>query len=533
VSADAAVVGDATVASDHAQMALFVERLPIGAVHVQDGRLIMNAAAERLIGYPRERIVTLEDWFATLYGEAAAELQAKYEALRAERFTRTTHGKIRRGDGVERLLEFRACTDTGGETWIFDDITERAAFDQGLIEAKQAAEAANRAKSEFLANMSHELRTPLNGVLTMAQLMARGELEASQREKLDIIRASGQELLHVINDILDFSKIEAGKLDLESIDFDPTKVLEAMLAGFAAVAERQQIELHLEVAANARGLRTGDPTRLRQIVNNYVSNALKFTAEGSVRIRIAGDGAEGREGLIIAVRDTGVGVPASKMPLLFQKFSQVDASTTRQFGGTGLGLAICRELAALMGGRVWADSEVGVGSTFYCALGLPYAGEAVQAETRDDVFDDFAAMDETGADPAPPLRILAAEDNRTNQVVLSTIMEVFGFELTLVENGREAVEAWSAGGFDLVLMDVQMPEMDGVTATRLIRKAELRSNLPRTPIIALSANAFSHQINEYAAAGMDAHVAKPIELATLQAVIEQVLSEDEPERLYA
>ena len=511
-----------------AQMARFVEHLPVGAVHVQAGRLSMNAAAERLIGYPRNQITTLRAWFATLYGDHTGERQARYEARQRSDVARTTVAKIRRADGEERLLEFRACTDMIGEIWIFDDITERAAFDQGLIEAKHAAEAANRAKSEFLANMSHELRTPLNGVLTMAQLMARGDLEVSQREKLDIIRASGQELLHVINDILDFSKIEAGKLELETIEFDPEKVLEGTLAGFAAVAERKQIELHLEVAPDARGLRLGDPSRLRQIVNNYVSNALKFTSQGSVRIRIAGDGKAGREGLTIAVRDSGVGVPPEKMALLFQKFSQVDASTTRQFGGTGLGLAICRELAALMGGRVWAESDIGVGSTFYVALALPYVGEPAEAQDDCAMFDDFG--EET---VHRQLRILAAEDNATNQVVLSTIMDVFGFELVLVGNGREAIDAWAGGGFDLVLMDIQMPEMDGVTATRLIRKAEARLNLPRIPIVALSANAFSHQISEYTAAGMDAHVSKPIELPALQAAIEQVMCEAPPERMYA
>jgi signal transduction histidine kinase len=221
-----------------------------------------------------------------------------------------------------------------------------------LEAARVAAETANAAKGEFLANMSHEIRTPLNGVLAMAQLMAKGELDLPQREKLDVIRASGQDLLHVINDILDVSKIEAGKLELEVISFDTEAMLEATLAGFAAVAERKLIALQLEIAAGARGMRQGDPSRVRQILNNFVSNALKFTPEGGrVLISIEGEGAQGRGGLTLAVRDSGIGIPPEKMPMLFQKFTQVDASTTRQFGGTGLGLAICRELAALMGGE--------------------------------------------------------------------------------------------------------------------------------------------------------------------------------------
>ena len=396
---------------------------------------------------------------------------------------------------------------------------DRDAHAARLRAAREQADAANRAKSEFLANMSHEIRTPLNGVLTMVQLMALEELTPGQREKLDVIHTSSEDLLHVINDILDVSKIEAGKLELEAIAFDPRRVLESTVASFAAVARRKQIDLRLEVSADAHGARLGDPARLRQIANNYLSNALKFTpAKGGVCLRISGDGPDGREGLTLAVRDSGMGVAPDKMALLFRKFSQVDASTTRQFGGTGLGLAICRELATLMGGRTWAESEVGLGSTFYATLALPHAQDALTAVAGDMVQDDDDGR------PERPVRVLAAEDNPTNQLVLSTIMEVFGYHLTMVGDGRQAVDAWAGGEFDLILMDVQMPVMDGVVATRLIRQEEARRNLARIPIVALSANAYSHQIAEYTAAGMDAHVAKPIELDTLHTVIRDVLA---------
>ncbi len=388
-----------------------------------------------------------------------------------------------------------------------------------LYEAQLRAEASNHAKREFLAHMSHELRTPLNGVLTMADLMARGELKTDQRAKLDIIRRSGQDLLHVINDVLDFSKIEAGKLELESTAFDVEQALENTRASFAAVAQRKGLTLSLDIAADARGLRRGDPARLRQIVNNYVSNAVKFTAKGGVSIVVRGRGEAGRDGLTISVRDTGPGISREKLPLLFQKFSQVDASTTRQFGGTGLGLAICQELASLMGGRAWVESEPGVGTTFYASVDLPYLGAAT-GPVADDVEGG-------GRGAGGVLRVLAAEDNATNQVVLSTIMDAFGFELRVASNGREAVETWSQGGFDLILMDVQMPEMDGLEATRAIRAIEAARGLPRTPIIALTANAFRHQIDAYAAAGMDDHLAKPIEITLLQAVLERVLSRRE------
>ena len=389
-----------------------------------------------------------------------------------------------------------------------------------LRSARAEAEAGSRAKGEFLANMSHEIRTPLNGLLTMAEVMDRDALEDRQKKRLAVVRQSGRDLLRLLNDILDFSKIEAGKLELEDLLFDPAQVLESTLAGFAAVAEAKGLQLWLDTTDGAGGLRRGDPARIRQIVANFLGNALKFTERGGVHIRLSGCGEDGREGLQLAVRDTGMGIASDKMPLLFQSFSQVDASTTRRFGGTGLGLAICRELATLMGGRVWAESVEGQGSTFYATLMLPYAGDLPQVG---ELFD-AAETAEASAPPERPLRLLAAEDNATNQLVLSTIMQMFGFELTLVGDGAQAVEAWRAADFDAILMDVQMPVMDGVQATRAIRAEEAAGGRPRTPIVALSANAFSHQVSEYLAAGMDTHVAKPIELPALQAALEAVLA---------
>ncbi|WP_158914451.1 ATP-binding protein [Caulobacter sp. S45] len=393
-----------------------------------------------------------------------------------------------------------------------------------LRTARIEAEAGSRAKGEFLANMSHEIRTPLNGLLTMADVMDRDVLPAEQKQRLAVVRQSGRDLLHLINDILDFSKIEAGKLELETIAFDVERSLQSTLAGFATTAEAKGLELRLDIAPNALGIRRGDPGRVRQIVANFVSNALKFTASGSVHITIEGVGAEGHDGLQIAVQDTGLGIPPEKMSLLFQKFSQLDASTTRRFGGTGLGLAICQELASLMGGRVWAESVEGQGSTFFTILNLPFVEAAAEAaEVKDKAEDCETAV--------RPLRLLAAEDNATNRLVLSTIMQIFGFDLVVVEDGAQAVEAWRTQQFDAILMDVQMPVMDGVQATREIRAVELQEGRPRTPIIALSANAFTHQINEYLAAGMDVHVAKPIELPALQSALEAIFQEQVPPKL--
>jgi len=393
--------------------------------------------------------------------------------------------------------------------------------------AHAAAEHIAQTKSEFMANMSHEIRTPLNGILTMAEVMGRGTLSEDQRSRLAVVRQSGQDLLRLLSDILDFSKIEARKLDLENIVFDVEHLLTSTLASFGPLAEQKGLELRVDISPSAKGWRRGDPARVRQIAANFISNAIKFTAMGEVTVRLVGLGSNGDNGLQIAVSDTGIGIPQDKMGRLFQTFSQVDASTTRHFGGTGLGLAICMQLANLMNGEVWASSEEGRGSTFFAELQLPRQAAPV-------------ALPSKAGRSAPPaqeasaraIRVLAAEDNRTNQVVLSTIMEMFGFELTIVSDGVEAVEAWRAYEFDVILMDVQMPRMDGVTATRVIRREEAQrlQSQPlgrRTPIVALTANAFPHQFLEYRAVGMDLHVTKPLELDALRAALEEALGHEE------
>jgi two-component system, sensor histidine kinase len=386
-----------------------------------------------------------------------------------------------------------------------------------LVEARDAAEAANVLKSHFLANMSHEIRTPLNGVLAMAQIMAIGELDPKQRERLAVIRQSGESLLTVLNDILDLSKIEAGRMELDEVEFDTADVAAKLTSAHAAVAARKGLSFSVDVTPDAEGLRRGDVMRLQQIISNLVANAVKFTPTGEVRILIDGEGPTGADGLKVSVTDTGIGVPSDKLPLLFQKFSQVDSSTTRQFGGTGLGLAICRELAQLMGGQVWAESLQGVGSTFF--LSLPLA--RVQAATGPGTPSEERAP-ETGGDVSS-LKVLAAEDNPTNQLVLKTVLATFGLEADIVPDGQKAIEAWAAGDYDLILMDIQMPGTDGISATREIRAAEARTGRRRTPIIALSANAMTHQVREYLEAGMDLHVAKPIQLGRLHEALERVL----------
>jgi signal transduction histidine kinase/AmiR/NasT family two-component response regulator len=380
-------------------------------------------------------------------------------------------------------------------------MAEHSQLKQSLLAARLEAEAASQAKSNFLAVVSHEVRTPLNGILGMAQIMATGPLEPAQAERLQVVHRSGEMLLSILNDVLDLAKIEAGRIELESIEFELGQTLAATVECFAPLAQAKGVGFEVDMA-DAEGLYLGDPTRVRQIVANLISNALKFTEAGSVSLSATyGEGV-----LRLSVADTGLGIPADKLDQLFSRFFQADQSTTRRFGGTGLGLAICRDLAGLMGGDIEVRSEFGAGSTFTANLPLARVGDAA---TR---IED-KPLPERGLDMA--LKVLAAEDNSTNQRVLRAMLNSFGVAVTVVDNGAEAVEAWQRSDWDLILMDVQMPVMDGPEAAREIRTREAAQRRARTPIIALTADTMSHQIKVHLESGMDLHVAKPIEATDL------------------
>jgi signal transduction histidine kinase/CheY-like chemotaxis protein len=412
-------------------------------------------------------------------------------------------------------LESAAAGDQNGGTicrTAVTDITERKQADEKLKEAKTAAEEASRVKSEFLANMSHEIRTPLNGVLGMAALLHQSELTERQTKMVKTIEESGDELLDILNGILDLSRIESGRIELEEAPFDLDELLRRAAALFGPQAHEKGVEFRIDASPQAKGVFIGDGTRVRQVLYNLLSNAVKFTQKGEVtasadvvrRSEKAGSSLE----LVLTVRDTGIGVPADKLERIFHPFTQADGTTTRKFGGAGLGLTIASHLAELLGGSIVVRSDVDVGSTFTARLRVappPAADAAPELEEPSSIE----------AGPARPLRVLVAEDNATNQLVLQGLLAACGAEATVVDNGLKALEAWAAQKFDLILLDIQMPVMDGVAAAREIRELESRFGRARTPIVAASANAMTHQVESYLAAGMDGHLAKPIRPAAM------------------
>jgi PAS domain S-box-containing protein len=483
------------------------------------GRFVkLSQAWETVLGYP---IAALEGapLLPLLHPDDVETTRAHMILADATGEVRGFVNRYRHADGGYRQLEWRARRSGDLVFAVARDVTERQRAEAEMAAARVAAEAANQAKSDFLANMSHEIRTPLNGVIGVAAALGETDLTAAQREMLDLIQGSGETLERLVSDILDVSKIEAGQITIEARPFDLAPALKGLFELTRMRAEEKGLAFRVEGQASAQGVFLGDAVRIGQVLGNLLSNAVKFTDRGAVVARVdleaCGEGLGPR--LILEVEDTGVGFDPSQGEMIFQRFSQADATITRRFGGTGLGLSISRTLVEMMGGEISAQSRPGQGSLFRVVLPLTVC-EAVAGVATPTCGDALDQRVET-------LRVLLAEDHPINQKVVQLLLEPFGVRVTVVDNGAEAVEAFGAGVYDLVLMDMQMPVMDGLAATRAIRGLEPAG--VRTPIIMLSANAMASHRQAALSAGADLHVAKPITAAALIDGIGQVMSLDQ------
>ncbi len=394
-------------------------------------------------------------------------------------------------------------------------ILQQYAHDMELLNRR--VEQATQAKSDFLATMSHEIRTPMNAILGMAELLSNTKLDAEQRQYVEVFQRSGGNLLALLNDILDLAKVEAGQLSLASVEFDLGSVLEDVAATMAARAVTKRVALRVSIAPDVRAYRLGDAHRLRQILLNLAGNAIKFTAQGEIVLNVTAGSPEKADELLFSVADTGMGIPTDKLSSIFDDFTQVDSSTTRQYGGTGLGLSICRRLVEKMGGHIWAESVPGTGSTFWFTAELPPAAapESPDPPAIVPAHPATTAQSSAAAPSLAGLRILIADDSEENILLLTSFLKHTGCRFETVNDGQALIDNFAAGSYDLVLTDVHMPRVDGYTAVRRIRELEKAEERKPTPIFVLTAAAFREEVARSKSAGCTDLLIKPFSRAKL------------------
>lgn len=503
-------------------LALDAAQLGLWEVNVDNGRTYVNARWSEMVGdiaidceYPAETLM------ARVHPDDVAGLrQHVKDAVQGRQLRYVTQFRIRTFDEQWLWMENHGMgvdLDPFGRparlVGVSADITHRKQLERATEQARQAAEAASQSKTEFLANVSHEVRTPLNGVMGLIRLLMDSSLTDEQRQWLMLMDDSAQTLLHLLNDILDLSKIEAGRMDLENTAFDLTGEVDLACGPFSAQAGAKNITFQVNHQATPEQPVRGDPGKLRQVLVNLLSNAVKFTpAGGKIHVRVQ----PAPQGIRFEVQDTGIGIAPEQQQRVFEAFTQADASTTRKYGGTGLGLAISARLVNLMGGQLQLDSAPGRGSRFHFVL--PLRAQSKSPVTEMGPLSAPLELEHLSqrAQAFNTLRVLVAEDHPINELLMRELLKKLGCQTTVARNGLEAVAAWRRGGVDLILMDVQMPELNGLDATREIRALEAsgfqppHTHRPHTPIVAVTANAMSGDRDLCEAAGMDTYVSKPV-----------------------
>jgi len=483
-----------------------------------EGNIIdVNVSAKKSYGYTYDEFIKLNIKDLLVDGEMSL-LELKHIYSEGS-FLKASH--LRKDGSIFPIEISSQGADIEGKQIIVSiirDVTRRNIAEKSLNEAKEAAIIANKAKSEFLANMSHEIRTPLNGIVGMVDLILLGELNIEQKEDLVIVKSCANQLLAVINDILDFSKMEAGKLVIDKVNFDIKSLVEQTIKSHLPQAINKGVELNYAFSLSTPQYLIGDPIRIQQILNNLIGNAIKFTGNGEIWVKVKK--IHNENDLIeiqFSVVDSGIGISEENMEIIFESFKQVDGSFTKKFGGTGLGLAISKQLSEMMGGKLWVESEQGVGSTFNFTLtfelGIKTDDQQIHIAKVNKIYK--------------PCNILLAEDDKVNQMVTKRILMTQGYSVDTANNGVEAIEMFDKKSYDIILMDIQMPEMDGIEATRIIRQKEIKKD-KYIPIIAITAYALRGDREKFLSQGMDEYVAKPIKVEELFKFIEKyTLKKDE------